>query len=147
FLNERDERAFAAIICRHGPMVYDICRGVLANEADCEDAFQATFFVLARKAGAIRKKASLGSWLHGVAYRTAQRAKVDFARRRAHHACAAAPALATMDDAAQEELRAAVHEELERLGEYYRTPLILHYLQGKTLEEASELCGISKGKL
>jgi DNA-directed RNA polymerase specialized sigma24 family protein len=69
FSSGRDEAAFSALLRRHGSMVLDVCRNILGNEQDAEDAFQATFLVLAQKAGAIRKKSSVGSWLYGVAYR------------------------------------------------------------------------------
>src|SRR5262245_9298105 len=82
FSDHRDEAAFGTLLSRHGPMVLDVCRGVLSNDAEAEDAFQATFLILARKAGSIRKTESVGSWLHGVAYRTALKARSHSAARR-----------------------------------------------------------------
>src|SRR5687767_14610269 len=81
FVTRRDETAFEALVRRHGPMVLGVCRALLPCTADAEDAFQATFLIFARKAGSIRKTASLSSWLHGVARRTALKAHAQFARR------------------------------------------------------------------
>src|SRR4051812_25177691 len=84
FLAESDEAAFAALVERHGPMVLGVCRAVLRNTHDAEDVCQATFLMLARKAGSIRKPASLGSWLHGVAYRLARKQQSSGERIPAH---------------------------------------------------------------
>jgi RNA polymerase sigma factor (sigma-70 family) len=148
FLGGRDEAAFAALLLRHGPMVLDVCRGVLGHDADAEDAFQATFLLLACKAASIRKAASLASWLHGVAYRTALRARADSARRRRHETHVPERTTTTdPDELAWREVRQAVHEELVRLPERYRAALVLCYLEGKTQDEAAAQLGLAKGTL
>src|SRR5262245_3846868 len=86
FAGTQDEEAFHALLQRHGPMVLGVCRSVLRKEAEVEDAFQATFLTLARKAGSVHKAAALGSWLYGVAYRTALKAQEHLATRRKHEA-------------------------------------------------------------
>jgi RNA polymerase sigma factor (sigma-70 family) len=146
FLTDQDAAAFRALLHRHGPMVFRICRRVLGRDQDAEDAFQAGFLVLSRKAGTIRKQTSLASWLHGVAYRTALAARKDLARRRKHEADAGRtvrPA-SLHDDATWAEVRALLDEELERLPARLRAPLILCYLEGLTQDEAARQLHHSK---
>lgn len=148
FVDERDEAAFETLLRRHGAMVLDVSRGVLGNEVDVEDAFQATFLILARRAESIRKGASLACWLHGVAYRTALRARADGVRRRRHEERASQRCATTDPDALTwREIRHVVHEELDRLPERHRAPLVLCYLQGKTQDEAAVELGLPKGTL
>jgi RNA polymerase sigma factor (sigma-70 family) len=119
---------------------------VLANDADAADAFQATFLVLARKAASIRKRESLGSWLHGVAYRLARKARVEAARRRAHERqVEPMPPSDPMADVVWRDLRPILDEELDKLAEKYRAPLVLCYLEGKTHEEAAQQLGWTNG--
>jgi RNA polymerase sigma factor (sigma-70 family) len=147
FTGQGDEAAFHALLLRHGPMVLEVCRGVLGNEADAEDAFQATFLILARKAASIRKTASVGSWLHGVAYRTAIKARAQSATRRKTEACAPARPNTEPDDLTWREVRQVLHEELTGLAERYRAPLVACYLEGKTQDEAAALLGVAKTTL
>jgi RNA polymerase sigma factor (sigma-70 family) len=146
FLDSRDERAFAALLQRHGPLVLNICRRVLPSSADAEDAFQATFLIFVRKAHSIAKRASLASWLHGVAYRVALRARKEAARRRARQRRLPVPAA---PDAFQEvvlqDLRTMLDEEVLHLPEVYRVPFVLCYLQGRTNEESAQLLGCPIG--
>jgi RNA polymerase sigma factor (sigma-70 family) len=136
--SERDEAAFEALIGRHGPMVLTICRAVLRNEHDVEDAFQATFLVLARKAGSIRGSDALGGWLHRVAYRASVQAGLEASRRRRKEAEASAMAqvIASRPDH-DHELGAILHEEIDRLPEGQRLPVVLCDLEGLTYEQAA----------
>src|SRR5260370_27139982 len=144
FRSERDEAAFHALLRRHGSMVLDVCRNVLGNEADAEDAFQATFLIFAQKALAIRKQASVASWLYGVAYRTALKAKAGSARRQKHEAGVPGQAQSGASvDLAWREVRQVLHEELNRVSECYRAPPLLCYLEGKTQVEAATVLGVS----
>jgi RNA polymerase sigma factor (sigma-70 family) len=148
FRDGRDEAAFHGLLCRHGPMVLDVCRNLLRNEAEAEDAFQATFLVFAQKAGAIRQTGSVGSFLYGVAYRTALKARAEFARRQKHETRKASQTNpATPDDLSWRDVQELVHAELDRFAERYRAPLVLCYLQGKTQDEAALLLGVSKAAL
>jgi len=155
FLNRDDEAAEAAfreIVARHGPMVLGVCRHILNQHQDAEDAFQATFLVLARKAGSIRDRRVLARWLYEVAYRIAMRAKTNGVRRRAHERQGGEMAASvTHDNHGWSELRPVLHDEVNRLPEKYRVPVILCYLEGKTNEEAAEILrwpvGTVKGRL
>jgi RNA polymerase sigma factor (sigma-70 family) len=146
FIAERHEEAFATLVRRHGPMVLGVCRSMLRQEQDAEDAFQATFLVLARKADTIRKPESVGSWLHGVAYGLARNLQASARRRRRHERRASAmPADDALLDLTVRELQCVVSEELERLPERYRSVLVLCGLEGKTPAEAARLLGCSPG--
>ncbi len=138
FASDRDEAAFAELVRRHGPMVLGVCRRVLRHEQDAEDAFQATFLVLARKAGALGRPGLLANWLYGVAHRTALKARAAAARRRVQERQVPAMAVAEPDLDGGER-GAILDEELGRLPEKYRAPLVLCYLEGKTREEAARL--------
>jgi RNA polymerase sigma factor (sigma-70 family) len=148
FVTRGDEAAFAALVERHAAMVFGICRRVLGHAHDAEDAFQAVFLVLARRAGSVRKIDSLGSWLHGVAYHVATNLRRDRGRRCAREASAAGRARpAGAEDAARREAGDVLDEELVRLPERFRAPLVLCYLEGKSREEAARELGWSPGTL
>src|SRR5262245_41697898 len=147
FTDQRHEAAFGTLLRRHGPMVLDVCRSVLGNEADAEDAFQATFLILARKAASIRKTGSVGSWLHGVAYRTALKARFQLTTRQQNEARAPARTLTEPDDLSWREVRQVLHEELAGLAERYRLPLVACYLEGKTQDEAAAQLGLATSTL
>lgn len=148
FITRGDEAAFRTLLHRHGPMVLDVCRRVLHDRSAADDVFQATFLVLARKAASVRKRELLASWLYGVAYRTAARANVEAAKRRAREsAVGPSPAADPIDDMTVRELFAATHEELARLPEQYRAPLILCYLESRTRDEAADALGCSLATL
>jgi RNA polymerase sigma factor (sigma-70 family) len=147
FAEERAETAFEAILRRHGAMVLDICRGVLACETDVEDAFQATFLVLATKARSIKRTEALASWLHGTAYRIALKARAATTRRGEQEARVRPREVTVADQFTWAEIRATLHEELANLPEPHRTVLGLCYLQGKTQDEVAHLSGLSKGTL
>ena len=124
----------------------EVCRCVLGNEADAEDAFQATFLVLASKAKSIRKVSSLASWLHGVAYRSSLKARAQAARRQKHERQAWKPtAVDAPDELTWREVRQIVHEELNRLADRFRAPLVLCYLEGKPQDRAAAELGLAKG--
>jgi RNA polymerase sigma factor (sigma-70 family) len=147
FAGTREEAAFATLVARHGPLVYGLCRRVLHNAHDAEDAFQATFLVLARQASAIRKPASLASWLYGVASRLAMKMKSDAGKRRQREQAAAPPAACEPGDLSWREFQGALDEELRRLPETQRQALLLCYLEGLSQEEAATQLGWPRGTL
>lgn len=149
FVTVRDEAAFEVLVRRHGPMVLGVCRRVLGNAHDAEDAFQATFLVLARRAHSLRNPDLLANWLYGVANRSARKARAIAARRSFHERQAipmATPALATNEED-WGETRALLDKELQRLPSKYRVPLILCYLEGMTNEEAAAKLGWPVGSM
>src|SRR5437879_10110341 len=146
FLTRRDEAAFEALVRRHGPMVLGVCRRVLSNPHDAEDAFQATFLVFVRKAASIAKRELLGNWLYGVAYHTARAARSAAARRRAKEA-KAMPRQQPKEDNVWQELQPLLDQELSRLPEKYRVPIVLCDLEEKSRADVARQLGLPEGTL
>jgi RNA polymerase sigma factor (sigma-70 family) len=137
-----EEAAFAALLRRHGPMVLGVCRRLLGHAQDAEDAYQATFLVLARKAACVRKRASVGSFLHGVAHRLALKARAQGVQRQVRERRAADMRSKKPDvEAAWQEVQTALDAALEDMPERYRSALVLCYLEGKSHQEAADLLG------
>lgn len=148
FIASNDEAAFRVIAERHGPMVLGVCRRVLGCPYDAEDAFQATFLIFARKAASIRKTASVGGWLHGVAIRVASRLLRDRKRRLRHEQSPkSARPHSPGDDLTWTEVRTGLDDELHKLPDRYREVLVLCYLEGKTRDEAAGQLGLKQSVL
>ena len=147
-LGRRDDASFAELVARHGPMVLGVCRRTLGNQQDAEDAFQASFLVLARKARSLRTARSLPAWLYQTAYRIALRARAARAKRREmpleNEAMIAPDTLAQI---AHDYEQSLVDDELDRLPEKYRLPVFLCCLEGKSLDEAAGQLGWSLGSV
>src|SRR5215831_5192284 len=139
--DEAGESAFAALLDRHGPMVLRVCGGLLRDLNDAEDAFQATFLVLAKKARSLRVRETIGPWLYGVASRVATRVLSDRARRRRHERAAAGLAATAIGPTEPDDLVPVLHEEIGRLPESFRAPIVLCYLQGLTHDQAAHRLG------
>jgi RNA polymerase sigma factor (sigma-70 family) len=152
FIQQQDERAFAALVSRHAPMVLGVCRRVLRDRHRAEDAAQAAFLILARKAAAVRPPDRLTAFLYGVARQVALNARRGDARRRQREACVSRPAPPgalrdPLDELTARELLSALDEEVQRLPETFRLPVILCCLEGKTQEEAARQLGWTPGSV
>jgi RNA polymerase sigma factor (sigma-70 family) len=145
FVARREETAFGALMQRHGRLVWQVCANILHQEQDIEDAFQATFMILARRAASICQGDSVGSWLYGVAYRVAMKAKKTSAKRRERERQAASPIPTEASDLALRELQAILSDELRRLPEKYRAPFVLCCLEGRGRKEAAKELGWKEG--
>jgi RNA polymerase sigma factor (sigma-70 family) len=141
YVSRHDELAFTALLERHGPMVQRVCHEILADHHDAQDAFQATFLVLAQAAGSIRQRDSLASWLYGVALRVAAGARAARARRREHERTWATLHVAATEAGAEnhDELCVLLHEEISGLPERFRAPVVLCHLEGRTYDEAAQV--------
>src|SRR5262249_30460574 len=137
FIAQRDEAAFEALVPRHGPMVLGVCRRILRNEADAEDAFQATFLVLVKKAASIRPRGMVGNWLYGVAHTTALKAKVMRSKRRAKETEAGSRAKPEAPPEVWRQLEAVLDQELQALPDKYRAPIAVCDGGGKRIQGAA----------
>jgi RNA polymerase sigma factor (sigma-70 family) len=148
FIDQKNEAAFEALVHRHGSMVFGVCRRIVGNHHDAEDAFQATFLVLARKAWSIRPRERVANWLHGVALRTAMKAKTMTTKRRGREKQATEmpePEAAQQDQ--WRDLQPLLDQELNGLPENYRLPILLCDLEGKTIKDAAQQLGWPQGTL
>ena len=146
YVVERDELAFETLVKRHGRMVTAVCQGVVEDPHDAEDAFQAAFLLLARKARTLWVDDSLGGWLHRVACRIALQVRYDAARRREHERRAAERSAGRVGSPVDwDDLPAVVHQEIDRLPERYRKPIVLCYLEEMTYQQAASQLSWSEG--
>jgi RND family efflux transporter MFP subunit len=146
FVECRDEAAFEALVWRHGQLIWKLCERILRDPQDAEDAFQATFLVLARKADSVRERRALGGWLYQIAQR------ICLGMRRKKGASSTLPILEEpvaggIDSAEQADLRRLLEEEIGRLPRKYRLPLLLRYIEGRSTEEAAAIIGCPRGTI
>lgn len=152
FFRDKVDKAFSTLVERHGPLVFGVCRRILNDANDAEDAFQATFLVLVRKGATLRDPERLASWLYGVAYRTARKVRAKAAlRTKSERQAGEMPSKSDSDksnrDMTYEELQAVLDEEISKLPEKYALPLVLCYLEGKTNAQAAAQLGWPEGSI
>jgi RNA polymerase sigma factor (sigma-70 family) len=147
FLTRHDEAAFEALVRKHGPMVLAVCRRRLSDPNDVDDAFQATFLVLIRRARDLRDPSRLASWLYGVAHKVAERARLNARKRRAHEQKAPPMPADSAHSTPFDDLAAPLHAEIRALPDRYRAPIVLCFLQGRTHEEAARELGWPLGSV
>src|SRR5262245_34406953 len=146
YITRCDEAALSALVLRHGPMVWGVCRRVLDNHHDAEDAFQATFLVLVRKATSVKPKEMVANWLYGVAHQTALKARATLSTRNGRERqVVEMPEPSVAESARWDELLPVLDEELSRLPDNYRAVVVLCDLEGKTRKEAAQQLGIPEG--
>jgi RNA polymerase sigma factor (sigma-70 family) len=146
YLKHREEAAVAALVRRHAPMVWGVCRRVLGNHHDAEDAFQATFLVFVRKAASIASRELLANWLYGVAHQTALKARATAARRAVRERqVTEMPEPAAAEQHLQNDLQSVLDQELSRLPDKYRAAIVLCDLEGKTRKEAAQQLRLPEG--
>src|SRR5438270_7940443 len=141
FLTRRDEGAFAALVHRHGPLVYGTCLRILGNRSDTDDAFQAVFFVLARRAHTLKRDRSIGPWLHGVALRVAKKLRGQIVKRRLREMAAAKSDRVEVAEPAHD-FWAIIDEELARMPRPLREVLLLCYLSGQSHAQTAASLGL-----
>jgi RNA polymerase sigma factor (sigma-70 family) len=147
FVEQRDEAAFAELVARHGSLVFGVCERLLGHRQDAEDAFQATFLLLARKAGSVRWTDTAAPWLYEVARRTALEARAVRSRRRAREAVMSEVPHPEVQPAEPQDWRLVLDEEISRLPEKYRVAVVLCELQGRSRKEAAGMVGVPEGTL
>ncbi len=147
FVESRDPCAFADLVKRHGPMVLGVCRRVLRHAQDAEDAFQATFMVLARKAAAVSPRNAVGNWLYGVAFQTGVRARAIIMKRKARESVGASIVESSKSERVWDDVAVVLDEELARLPEHYRAMIVLCDVEGRTRADAAAHLGCPEGSV
>ena len=147
YLSRREPAAFEALVRRHGPMVWGVCRRLLRRHHDAEDAFQATFLILFRKAASIMPREMVANWLHGVAYHTARKASATAARKSARERQVADMPEPQVEEDVWRDLQPLLDAELQRLPEIYRAAIVLCDLEGKTHKQAARQLNCPQGTL